>query len=173
MEKAGITLEHPVRDCIVEPEVFLALTEKILNHHQLTITNELLRTSILYEIIALLISSYEQQQNTETKYDYSQDVYVYAALEYIHHNFSHIQVTDIADYIGISRSYLTRTFKKKMQVSPQEYLLNYRLSEASKLLRSTALSVQEITDEVGYTNPFSFSQSFKKMFGVSPMHYRD
>lgn len=173
LEKAGITPEHPVRDCVIEPEAFLALTEKILDHHQLTVVNELLRTSLLYEIIALLVSSYGSQKKTEKGYDYSQDIYVDAALEYIHHNLSRVQIADIADHIGISRSYLMRIFKKKMHLSPKEYLLNYRLSEASKLLRSTTLSVQEIAEKVGYTNPFSFSQSFKNMFGSSPQHYRE
>ena len=174
LEKAGITTDCPVRECGTEPEEFLALTEKILDHHQLTITNELLRTSILYEIIALLVSSntalHKQQSHS---YDYSQDVYVNAALEYIHHNLARAQVSDIAEYIGISRSYLTRIFKDKLNTAPKEYILNCRLSEASKLLRSTDRSVREIAETVGYTNPFSFSQGFKNMFGISPKHYRE
>lgn len=173
LEKAGITAEHPVRDCGVEPEEFLALTEKILDHHQLTVTNELLRTSVLYEIIALLVSSNTAPRKQAQSYDYAQDVYVNAALEYIHHNLARAQVADIADYIGISRSYLTRIFKDKLHTSPKEYILNCRLSEASKLLRSTDCSIQEIAETVGYTNPFSFSQGFKNVFGISPKHYRE
>ena len=174
LEKAGITADCPVRDCGVEPEEFLALTEKILDHHQLTIANELLRTSILYEIIALLVSSNTALHNQQShSYDYSQDVYVNAALEYIHHNLARAQVSDIAEYIGISRSYLTRIFKDKLNTAPKEYILNCRLSEASKLLRSTDRSVREIAEAVGYTNPFSFSQGFKNVFGVSPKHYRE
>ena len=173
MEKAGITPEHPVRDCFVEPEEFLSLTEKILDHHPLTIGNTLLRTSVLYEIVSLLVNSYAGQQKTGNHYDYPQDTYVNAALEYIHHNFSYVQVADVADYLGISRSYLVRIFEKKLQISPKEYLMNYRLSEASKLLRSTNLSVGEVAKKVGYMNQFSFSQSFKNMFGASPKHYRE
>lgn len=173
MERAGITPECPVRDCVLEPEEFLAITEKILDHHQLTIANELLRTSLLYEIMALLVSSYSGQKRAERGYDYSQDTYVNAALEYIHHDPAQAQVTAIADRIGISRSYLTRIFQEKMHLSPKEYILNYRLAEASKLLRTTDRTVQEIGEAVGYTNPFSFSQSFKKVFGASPTHYRE
>ena len=173
MEKAGITLEHPIRDSFAEPEEFLSLTEKILDHHQLTIGNELLRTSALYEIVSLLVTSYAGQQKTGHHYDYPQDAYVNTALEYIHHNFSYIQVTDVADYLGISRSYLMRIFKNKLHISPKEYLMNYRLSEASKLLRSTNLTVKEIAKRVGYTNQFSFSESFKSIYGASPKHYRE
>ena len=173
MEKAGITPDCPVRDCVIEPAEFLALTEKILDHHQLTVANELLRTALLYEIIALLVSSYSGQKGAAVGYDYSQDTYVNAALEYIHHNLARVQVAELADYIGISRSYLTRIFREKLRLSPKEYILSCRLSEASKLLRSTGRTVQEIAEQVGYTNPFSFSQSFKKQFGVSPAHYRE
>ena len=173
LEKAGITAEHPVRDCGIEPEAFLTLTEKILDHHQLTVTNELLRTSVLYEIIALLVNSNTASRKQAQSYDYAQDVYISAALEYIHHNLARAQVADIADYIGISRSYLTRIFKDKLRTSPKEYILNCRLSEASKLLRSTDRSIQEIAEAVGYTNPFSFSQGFKNVFGISPRHYRE
>lgn len=173
LEKAGITAEHPVRDCGIEPEEFLALTAKILDHHQLTVANELLRTSVLYEIIALLVSSNTVSRKQARNYDYAQDVYVSAAVEYIRHNLARAQVADIADYIGISRSYLTRIFKDRLQTSPKEYILNCRLSEAGKLLRSTDRSFQEIAEAVGYTNPFSFSQGFKKVFGISPKHYRE
>lgn len=172
MEKAGITPEHPVRPCGAEPEEFLALTEKILDHHQLTVENELLRTALLYEIIALLVRTAAGRDRPGNRYDYSQELYVEAALEYIQHNPDRAQVGQLADYIGISRSYLTRIFQEKLHTSPQAYILNVRMSEASRLLRSTDLPVREIALRLGYENPFSFSQSFKKMFGLSPALYR-
>lgn len=118
-------------------EELLKITEKILNHHELTVANELLRTSLLYEIIALLIDSQNQKrgkQKKEMSYDYSPDIYVNSALEYIHRHYDQIRVSDIAAYIGISRYYLTHIFKEKLHVSPQEYLLNYciKLIEDSK-----------------------------------------
>ena len=105
LERAGITNDHPVRDTYIEPECFLTLTEKILNHHELTVANELIRTSLLYEVIALLVDS--QHKNVDSKkeeeiYDYSPDIYVNSALEYIREHYYHIRVTDIASYIGIS-----------------------------------------------------------------------
>lgn len=173
MEKAGLTKEHPVRDCFIEPEEFLSLTERLLDHHQITIENELIRAALLYEIVALLVSSYANQRKTNVNHDYSPYVYVNAALDYIHHHISHAHVSDIADHIGISQAYLSRIFKEAMHISPKDYLLSYRMSEASRLLKCTKLSIQEIAKQVGYTNPFSFSQSFKKMFGISPKYYRE
>ncbi len=98
LEKAGITVEHPVRDCYINPEEFLAYTEKILNCHELTIANELRRNSLLYETLALLVSSREQNKidsHQPVEPNYSPDVYVDYAVEYIHYNYNHIRVSDI------------------------------------------------------------------------------
>ncbi len=175
MEKAGISAASPVRDAYVEPEDFLALTEKILNHHELVIANELTRTALLYEILALLINS--QNQNLEELHkphplDYSPDIYVNHAVEYIHSNYSSARISDIASYIGITRSYLTHIFKQKLHISPQEYLLSYRLDQGSRLLRTTDLSIQEVARRIGYDNPLTFSKIFKNAYGLSPKNYR-
>lgn len=176
LEKAGIIAENPVRDTYIEPERFLELTEKILNHHELTVANELLRTSLLYEIIALLVESQNQQKSKEGEeevYDYSPDVYVNTAIEYIGEHYPHTKVSEIASYIGISRYYLTHIFKEKLHVSPQEFLLNYRMEQANRLLRTTGLSVQAVSEKVGYENPLTFSKTFKNKFGLSPKKYRE
>lgn len=176
LEKAGITLDCPVRDTYIEPECFLEITEKILNHHELTVANELLRTSLLYEIISLLVDSHYQHMNVHGKeevHDYSPDVYVNTAIEYIHEHYSHTRVSEIASFIGISRYYLTHIFKEKLHISPQEYLLNYRMEKANRLLRTTGLSVQNISEKVGYENPLTFSKTFKSKYGLSPKKYRE
>lgn len=175
MEKAGITSGHPVRDAHTEPERFLSIIEKILSHHQLTVVNELSRTSQLYEAVALLVDSWSQKTGSPQKkaaYDYSSDVYVNSAVEYIHRHYSMIRVNDIASCLGISRYYLAHIFKEKLHVSPQEYLLNYRMERSAMLLRTTRLSVQEISEKAGYENPLTFSKIFKSVYGLSPKNYR-
>ncbi len=175
MEKAGFTSACPVRDAYVEPEDFLALTEKILNHHELVIANELTRTALLYEILALLVNSRNQnleQQHKPRPLDYSPDIYVNHAVEYIHTNYRNARISDIASYIGITRSYLTHIFKQKLSISPQEYLLSYRLDQGSRLLRTTDLSIQEVASHIGYDNPLTFSKMFKNAYGLSPKNYR-
>lgn len=175
LEKAGISAKCPIRDTYIEPERFLELIEKILNHHELTAANELRRTSLLYEIAALLVDSQSQNRDKQRKnlaYDYSPDIYVNSALEYIHEHYNQIRVSDIAAYIGISRYYLTHIFKEKLHMSPQEYLLNYRMEQSTRLLCTTQLSVQEISERVGYENPLTFSKAFKGVYGLSPKNFR-
>jgi len=174
LEKAGITPAHPVREAYADPQKFLAIVEKILNHHKLTLVDELIRTSLLYKAVALLVESGNQShiQHTHKKHDYSADVYVNSATEYIKGNYAHIRVSDIATYLGISRYYLSHIFKEKLQVSPQEYLVKYRLKKGEELLRTTSLSIQAISDKTGYENPLTFSKIFKRIYGLSPKNYR-
>jgi len=151
-------------------------SEKILNHHELTVANELIRTSLLYEIIALLVESQYENRDDKDKtevYDYSPEIYVNTALEYMHEHYSNTRISEVASFIGISRYYLTHIFKEKLNISPQEYLLNYRMEQGSRLLRTTSLSVQAISEKVGYENPLTFSKTFKNKFGLSPRKYRE
>lgn len=173
LERAGFTVNHPYRDCNAKPEKFLEFSERILNHHELTVQNDLLRSSILYEFMAFLIETAGTQAKQKTKLDYSPDIYIHSALDYMHHDFATIQVNEVADQIGLSRFYFTKLFKEKMNMSPKEYLVNYRLKEAAKLLRSSSYSVSQIAEKVGYSSPFSFSDSFKKVYGASPRDYRN
>ncbi len=176
LEKAGITAEEPIRDCYLEPEDFMAFTNKILERHELTIINELMRNSLLYEILTLLVDSQNRYLTANHKPivpDYSAAYYVDHAVRYIHDNYAKIRVSDVASYIGITRSYLTHMFQQKLQLSPQKYILNYRLEQGSLLLRTTDLPIQEIAARIGYENPLTFSKMFKNAYGRSPKNYRD
>lgn len=173
MESFGMTAESPVRDTDIEPSVFLALTEKILKHPEAAVSDEFMRTSLLYETAALLASSGKPDLNTgKSAHGHTPDIYVECAIAYIHCSYSSITVRDIADRIGISRSYLSHIFKKKLDVSPQQYLVNYRLEKGSQLLRTTSFPVRVISEKTGYSNPLTFSKMFKKNYGISPTGYR-
>jgi AraC-like DNA-binding protein len=60
-----------------------------------------------------------------------------------------------------------------MHISPQQYLINYRLEKARNLLKSTNLSISEISEQVGYPDPLSFSKIFKMYYKISPTEYRN
>lgn len=163
-------VRSPVRKCNCSLDCYVEIIDKILGTSESTLHAELQRNSYLYELLALLVETGGTKK--EKKYSDSQDLYVQNAIQYIHRNYSHIKVNDIASYIGINRSYLTTIFKNKLNVSPQEYLVNYRLNKARQLLQTTDLSIQEIAVRVGYDNPLTFSKMFKNAFGVSPKYYR-
>ena len=83
-----------------------------------------------------------------------------------------IKINYIASYIGINRSYLTHIFKKNINISPQDFLVNYKIDKACELLNSTDLSIKAIAASVGYTDPLTFSKIFKKQTERTPLEYR-
>lgn len=148
------------------------MIQKILDTNELTFANEIRRVGYLYEILSTLIEAQNSHKKNQNQYDYPSDTYVDYALQFIMHNYSHIKVRDIADYIGINRSYLTSIFKKQLGISPQEYLVSYRLKKLLNYYYHQK-SVSEISNQIGYDNPLTFSKIFKQTYGVSPSLYRE
>ncbi len=96
------------------------------------------------------------------------------AIDYIQRNYkSDVKINDIAGYVGIDRSYLTNIFKTVTNLSPQEYLLRYRMEQAKVLLSQTEKKVGEIALQIGYSDPMAFSKMFKKHTGISPTEFRE
>ena len=99
--------------------------------------------------------------------------YVDAALAFIAERYrSDIGVEDIARHVGLNRSYFGKIFKETMGVSPQQFLIGYRMEKAADLLKLSALSVAEVGRAVGYPNQLHFSRAFKSVHGVSPRAWR-
>ncbi|TKG93386.1 hybrid sensor histidine kinase/response regulator [Puteibacter caeruleilacunae] len=78
----------------------------------------------------------------------------------------------LAAEINLSRSQLTRKMKELSGVSPGQFIQNYRLRNAGKLLKTTELNITEVAYKCGFSDPKYFSRNFKKLFGVSPSDYR-
>lgn len=88
------------------------------------------------------------------------------------HYYDPITIQDIADHLGLNRSYLHRIFKSFTGSSIQSYLLDYRMRQACILLKTTTLSVRAIAHSVSYIDPLYFSRIFHQKMGMSPSEYR-
>lgn len=100
------------------------------------------------------------------------DDYVSRAVNFIQTNYpDSIQIADIAADLGLSRNYFCRIFKQQMGLSPQEYLVSYRLTVAAGLLLEQNLSQKEAALQVGYPDVCAFSRMFKRKYGVAPGVY--
>ena len=99
--------------------------------------------------------------------------YVEFALYYIHHNYqSSISIGELTELLGVSQPYLFRIFKAATGKSPKQYLSDYRLLQAKKLLRETSLSVNQVAASVGYPDALAFTKFFTIRQGISPKKYR-
>ena len=84
-----------------------------------------------------------------------------------------ITVKDIAVEFGYNKDYLSRLFRRKIQMSVVEYINYTRVSEAKKLLYETGDSIKEIAYRVGFTDEKYFMKVFKKWEQVTPTEYRN
>ncbi|MBR1743766.1 MAG: AraC family transcriptional regulator [Lachnospiraceae bacterium] len=101
------------------------------------------------------------------------DFYISEAFAYIEQNFQNqITVEDIANVLGIDRSYFGRIFHKATGQTPQNFLMNYRMSKAAELLKVTKLSIADIGNSVGYPDPQHFSRAFRRIYDISPRKWK-
>lgn len=94
-------------------------------------------------------------------------------IERIHRDYRQpLSVQDYADMLGVGVCWFIRIFKEQTGVPPHHFLTDVRISKAQELLGSSAYTVGEIAELVGYDNPLYFSRIFRKKTGVSPQQYR-
>jgi two-component system, response regulator YesN len=82
-----------------------------------------------------------------------------------------LDLEEISQAIGITKSHLSYQFAKETGEHLRDYLNQVRIAEARKLLLQTNQKVYEVCYAVGYKNVESFSRVFKKLTGVSPNRY--
>lgn len=157
----GISLEHAglFRRMIRElqmckenyQEYLAALLEQlfIMIHRQLTI-NTAQKTEISF-------------QNEEAE----------LAITYFHEHYNQeISIGEYAASRHMSTCWFIRSFKQYTGITPMQYILSVRISNAQSLLEATQYNITEISNIVGYDNPLYFSRIFKKQRGLSPLEYR-
>ena len=94
-------------------------------------------------------------------------------INYIDKNFcNNISPGIIAEKFFISTQYLDRFFKNEMKTTPSTYITNLRLDKAAIMLTHENFSISSIAESTGFTNPYYFSNVFKKKYVVSPAKYR-
>jgi AraC-like DNA-binding protein len=83
-----------------------------------------------------------------------------------------LTVDDLARAAGLSRFHFSREFRRAFGESPHGYLLTRRLERAAALLRTTDHPVADICFDVGLRSLGSFTTSFTRTYGMSPVAYR-
>lgn len=94
-------------------------------------------------------------------------------MQYIHKNYaSPISLDDIAKTVSLSKSSVRNLFCHTIHTSPINYLVQYRLKQAAKLLSATESSVSSIAQDTGFENIGYFCRKFKEAFCLTPSEYR-
>ncbi|WP_138752238.1 response regulator transcription factor [Paenibacillus sinopodophylli] len=95
-------------------------------------------------------------------------------LSYIHEHYAENQngLKVMADYVNMDENYLCGLFRKKTGETLIQYLQHVRIKQAIRYLESTELTVNEISQLVGFGNDHYFIKVFKKLLHMTPNEYR-
>ena len=94
------------------------------------------------------------------------------AVNVMEEEFCHLYgVDDLADMLGINKSYLIRLFTKNLKLTPGQYLEKLRIKKAKNFLASGEFSIEMVAKLCGYSCANYFGKVFKKNTGVSPSNY--
>ncbi|WP_068786341.1 AraC family transcriptional regulator [Paenibacillus phocaensis] len=95
-------------------------------------------------------------------------------LAYVQQNYGkRITLADMAQHVNLSLSYFCRFMKKQFDLSPMDFLNEYRISEAISLMETTDKTITEIAELTGFCNVNRFTETFKKFYGCTSAYYRN
>ena len=98
---------------------------------------------------------------------------IVAAVCYIREHACHgINVADVVEHVGLSRTLLERRMRKAIGRTPGEEIVRLRFSRVQQLLADTGLSLAAIADRCGFEHSQYMAEAFKKHFGLTPGAYR-
>lgn len=121
----------------------------------------------LYLFFSCLINEFFSIENKATQN------HITKILDFIEQNYDkNININTVSETYGLSRSRTYKVFKEYLNISPMEYLIDYRLNKACLLLKTTDMAIYEIGIAVGFKDIIHFSKIFKKKIGVPPTEYR-
>ncbi|MBR6603222.1 MAG: helix-turn-helix transcriptional regulator [Clostridia bacterium] len=133
--------------------------------------NGYVESCALEEVFYRLMALHFAEKSEEVKPSHSKASEI---AEYIEKNYSSaLKIHDLCNIFYLSKNYLCTIFKNEYGVTPQEYLISYRMEKAKQfLLFDGKLQIAEISFSVGIDNPLYFSRCFRKRFGMSPSEFR-
>lgn len=141
---------------------------RIYGTHSNSLQDDIYASSLLTQLMVNCIrTTLGRNVFSRQREDYFVSIQNYLDSNY-HEN---LNLDSLAQQFSINKYYLQKQFKKKMGLSPNEYLTRIRLERAKYLLRTTNETMTHIAQEVGYTASY-FDNVFKKYESVTPHVYR-
>jgi YesN/AraC family two-component response regulator len=118
----------------------------------------------IYQLFTDIYSDYIEEQNNTKKH-----VVVNQMIKILKNSHDEkLTGEEIADMLGMNYAYLCTLFKKHTGKSVKRYQNELLIEKAVEMIKTNAGNVSEISDALGFSNPFYFSRVFKKITGVSP-----
>lgn len=155
----------------------------ILNEPDLSFSKAKIKAQVvLFELLEVLVDIQPLNIDTGTNQSMTTAKYAKEIAEAIKRAFKKNVIEENVDYtihiqpiiasLGISPNYGLEVFQKIYNMSPRTYLSDLKLQEAKILLQQPKMSLNEISNRLGYKNLSHFSRQFKRWTGVNPSDFR-
>lgn len=134
---------------------------------------EFLTRNLLSEIWLLLLEEIRNLDTSTLSVPQKNQDRILTMLAFIQENYSEkLTLEDIADSAAVSTRECLRCFRDSIHQSPMEYLIEYRVQMAKKLLETTGLSITDIALSCGFNSNSYFTKIFHRSCGKTPNAYR-
>lgn len=146
---------------------------KLLQFDDHTNYSNNIQTAIVFQLICRFCRYYNNKNQTNRNNTNSYTQSIIYAMEYMKKNLSNkLSIDDIAKTVFLSKSTFNRYFSLTCNMSPIQYLISLRISEAKKLLVGTEKTITFIANECGFFDTSYFEKHFIKSEGITPSAYR-
>lgn len=99
--------------------------------------------------------------------------YILACKDYIaQHRTKNIRVSELAEAVGVSHSYLTKKFKEIEGITVQQYMIREKIEAAANMIKYSDISLSEIAEYLNFSSQSHMGQYFRKEYGMTPQEYR-
>lgn len=131
----------------------------------------LLLCSYLLRAFAFLTKRYPKEEHLflSKKEEVVKRIEEYLSL---HYSDGDLSLGEVAEKFSFSQSYVTRLFKAETGITPMQFVDDLRMKKAIELLNRHSLTIDQISEAVGYKNQFYFTKRFKMYYGVPPSKYK-
>ena len=170
LERLGISKEKPVVPLGGDVQLF-SLFEDVQEGlaHGFTLTHLVYAAHSLTHLMGLILRHKEEFWHGETSVRERID----KSIEFMNgHLWQPLNIATLASLVNLSRSYYTILFRRVTGYAPMNYLNHLRMQRAVQLLNTTDLSIKQISDQLGFSDQFYFSRTFRKMHNHSPSEHR-
>lgn len=126
-----------------------------------------------YELVYNFLNRFMAIVFTKSNHSNSEKEIVQKIVSYIQNNYNTgITLDEVANYVGMNISYMSRFFKKHVGMNFNDYVNSFRVEYSKEYLENQRYSIIDVALMMGFTDQSYYSKVFKKYTGVTPGKYR-
>ncbi|MBV7505524.1 AraC family transcriptional regulator [Bacillus sp. sid0103] len=171
--KSGLEFGEELRQSNKDAEIIMVTACQDFSYAQQSIRIGVvayLTKPVIESDLLKILSKYKEDQFSQ-KYSHL----IHCSLKVIHEKFAEkISLSEIASEVHVNPTYLSRKFHEEVGVPFSEYLIQFRIQTAKRLLIANPnWTISDIADNSGFRSQNYFSTLFRKIEGISPKEYRE